>query len=318
MKEIGGYFNLELTNRGGFLHDDGMLLNSCRNALEFVLLSLKPKRIWLPKYTCDSVLQPVKHLKLEYIFYSIDTNLEILDVSLNEGDVLLYTNYYGIKDAYTKELANKYGQQLIIDNAQSYYSERIKGIATIYSPRKFFGVPDGGIAYVDNPTKNKFKQDKSYDRCKHLLRRYDEPASEGYPDFRENDDKLDNNPILLMSELTKAILRNVNYEDVAKIRITNFFALHNFLSNYNQISIDLEDIKCPLVYPYLTNKGIKLHKRLIANKIYVATYWPNIFDWCNSDDFEILLAENSLPLPIDQRYDSTDMNIIINVIKNGK
>lgn len=200
MKEIGGYFNLELTDRGRFLHDDGILLNSCRNALEYVLLSLKPKRIWLPKYTCDSVLQPVKHLKLEHVFYSIDTNLEILDISLNEGDVLLYTNYFGIKEAYTQELAKKYSHQLIIDNAQSYYSERIKGIATIYSPRKFFGVPDGGIAYIDNPIKKKFKQDKSYDRCRHLLRRYDESASKGYSDFRENDDQLDNTQILLMSE----------------------------------------------------------------------------------------------------------------------
>lgn len=318
MKEIGGYFNLELTDRGRFLHDDGILLNSCRNALEYVLLSLKPKRIWLPKYTCDSVLQPVKHLKLEHVFYSIDTNLEILDISLNEGDVLLYTNYFGIKEAYTQELAKKYSHQLIIDNAQSYYSERIKGIATIYSPRKFFGVPDGGIAYVDNPIKLEFKQDKSYDRCRHLLRRYDESASKGYSDFRENDDQLDNTQILLMSELTKAILRNVNYEDVAKIRMNNFITLHSFLSNYNRISIAVEDIKCPLVYPYLTNKGKELHKKLIENNVYVATYWPNIDDWCNSDDFEILLAENCIPLPIDQRYNSTDMNIIINVIENGK
>ena len=162
MKEIRGYFNLELTNKGEFLHDDGILLNSCRNALEFVLLSLRPKRIWLPKYTCDSVLQPVVHLKLNYCFYSIDKNLEILNVSLDEGDVLLYTNYFGLKDSYTKKLSEKYGHQLIIDNAQSYYSERIKGIATIYSPRKFFGVPDGGIAYVDNPINKNYKQNICY------------------------------------------------------------------------------------------------------------------------------------------------------------
>lgn len=314
MKEIGGYFNLELTDRGEFLHDDGILLNSCRNALEFVLLSLKPKRIWLPKYTCDSVLQPVKHLKLEHIFYSIDTNLEILDVSLNEGDVLLYTNYFGIKEAYTQKLAKKYGHQLIIDNAQSYYSERIKGIATIYSPRKFFGVPDGGIAYVDNPIKKKFKQDISYDRCRHLLRRYDESASKGYSDFRENDDQLDNTQILLMSELTKALLRNIDYDNIKIKRNKNFNYLQKKLSETNCLSIKSNDYVCPMIYPYFIAEN-NLRKKLIENKIYVATYWPNVLVDGHIDTFEFNFANYMLPLPIDQRYDIKDMSRIINIIK---
>lgn len=313
MKEIGGYFNLELTERGGFLHDDGILLNSCRNALEFVLLSLRPKRIWLPKYTCDSVLQPVKHLKLNYCFYSIDKNLEIPDLSLDEDDVLLYTNYFGIKDSYTKELAEKYGDQLIIDNAQSYYSERIKGIATIYSPRKFFGVPDGGIAYVDNPINKEFKQDKSYDRCRHLLRRYDETASEGYSDFRDNDDYLDNREILLMSQLTKALLRNFDYDRIKIIRNQNYNYLHNNLSESNRLNIKLENCVCPMVYPYYTKEN-NLRRMLIENKIYVARYWNNVLNENNIETLEFKFANNVLPLPLDQRYDIKDISRIINII----
>lgn len=313
MKEIGGYFNLELADRGGFLHDDGILLNSCRNALEFVLLSLRPKRIWLPKYTCDSVLQPVKHLKLNYCFYSIDKNLEIPDLSLDEDDVLLYTNYFGIKDSYTKELAEKYGDQLIIDNAQSYYSERIKGIATIYSPRKFFGVPDGGIAYVDNPINKEFKQDKSYDRCRHLLRRYDETASEGYSDFRDNDDYLENREILLMSELTKALLRNVDYDRIKIIRNQNYNYIHNNLSESNRLNIKLENCVCPMVYPYYTKEN-NLRRMLIENKIYVATYWNNVLNENNIETLEFKFANNVLPLPLDQRYDIKDISRIINII----
>jgi len=314
MKEIGGYFNLELTNKGEFLHDDGILLNSCRNALEFVLLSLRPKRIWLPKYTCDSVLQPVVHLKLNYCFYSIDKNLEILNVSLDEGDVLLYTNYFGLKDSYTKKLSEKYGHQLIIDNAQSYYSERIKGIATIYSPRKFFGVPDGGIAYVDNPINKKFKQDKSYDRCRHLLMRYDETASEGYSDFRDNDNYLDNREILLMSELTKALLKSVDYVSAKITRNKNFKYLQNKLSETNCLNIQSMDYVCPMVYPYYTRKN-NLRNKLIENKVYVATYWHNVLSENNIETFEFDFADKMLPLSIDQRYDIKDMSRIIKILK---
>jgi hypothetical protein len=48
MKEIGGYFNLELNSHGGFLHDDGILLNSCRNALELVFISMNPSVYGFP------------------------------------------------------------------------------------------------------------------------------------------------------------------------------------------------------------------------------------------------------------------------------
>ena len=40
MGAIGGYFELELLNLGGFLHDDGVLLNSGRSALEYVFRAM--------------------------------------------------------------------------------------------------------------------------------------------------------------------------------------------------------------------------------------------------------------------------------------
>lgn len=61
MKEIGGYFELELTDRGGFPHDDGILVNSGSNALEYILRSLGDvKCVWMPYFTCSIVLKPFK------------------------------------------------------------------------------------------------------------------------------------------------------------------------------------------------------------------------------------------------------------------
>ena len=55
--EIGGYFNFELQNNGNFPHDDGLLLNSGRNALEVIFLSIgKITKLYIPYFTCDSVL----------------------------------------------------------------------------------------------------------------------------------------------------------------------------------------------------------------------------------------------------------------------
>ena len=145
---IGGYFELELSHMDGFPHDDGALLNSGRNALEYVLRSLPNVRmLWVPYYTCKVILEPLEKLNVEYSFYHIDSRLELdRTIDLQNGECLLYTNYFGIKDEYVRTLAKRYGSSLIVDNAQAWFAEPIEGVSTIYSPRKYVGVPDGGIA----------------------------------------------------------------------------------------------------------------------------------------------------------------------------
>ncbi len=60
----------------------------------------------------------------------------------------LCTNYFGIKDEFITSLS-KQVSNLIVDNAQSFFSNPIENIDTFYSPRKFFGVSDGAYLYCD-------------------------------------------------------------------------------------------------------------------------------------------------------------------------
>ena len=61
VKPIGGYFELELSCFGNFPHRDGLLVNIGRNALELILRSIKNiKTLYIPYYTCDVVLEPLK------------------------------------------------------------------------------------------------------------------------------------------------------------------------------------------------------------------------------------------------------------------
>ena len=317
-KEIGGYFQLELSNKGSFMHDNGVLLNSGRNALEYILRAKgNISRLWIPYYTCDTVLEPLVKLNLPYSFYSIDEQLELQKlIELQQGEYILYTNYFGVKDRYVHYLSEQYGSQLVVDNAQALYAEVIKGISTLYSPRKFVGIPDGGIAYEDLPLERQvYELDKSYCRCGHLLRRYDEPASDGYIDFRANSGQLVMQPVREMSLLTRALLSNIDFIQVRERRLKNFAYLHKHLGTSNLLDLNIPFF-CPMVYPYRMREGADIRKKLIADKIYVATYWPNVFQWCASDALECRLADDILPLPIDQRYGSCDMERILNVINN--
>ncbi len=319
IKPIGGYFELELSNRGGFLHDDGILLNSGRNALEYILRSLPEiKNLYIPYFTCDVVMEPIEKLTIPYSRYHINECLEISeDINVQEGEYILYTNYYGIKDNYCKVLAERYGDKLIIDNAQAFYSKRIAGIKTFYSPRKFVGIPDGGIAYIeDGISIDQFEQDQSWGRCSHLLKRYDLIPSDGYADFKANSRKLANQPIKRMSNLTRSLLCSIDLEEKKEARRQNFNELHNAFKSINKLdTIHLDDFEAPLVYPLWVEKGKELKSKLIKKQTFCATYWPNVFDWCKENDLEYNLANDIICIPIDQRYDSEDMERIIKIIK---
>lgn len=314
MKSIGGYFELELRHIGNVPHSDGIFLNSGKNALEYLLLSLKPKKVFIPYFTCDVVLEPFKKLKIEYEFYHINDKLELAQrLVLKEFEFLLVNNYFGIKDDYIKYLAEIYKNHLIVDNAQALYAMATQHC--IYSPRKFVGIPDGGIVITDKPLLCDLGIDSSYNRCSHLLKRYDLGASAGYVDFKDNSQILLSQPIRRISPLSMALLNSIDFEDIKKKRLENFYKLHDALKTSNQLSISLSSMSVPMVYPYLC-RDENLREKLISEKVFVATYWPNVLTWCNEEDIEYGFTKYLLPIPCDQRYKQDDLKKIIEIINS--
>lgn len=312
---IGGYFSLELKDMQPFHKAENSLsLNTGRNCLEYLLEVNDFKLVYIPYFTCEVILEPFKKLSIAYQFYSIDENLEpIFDFdSLEENEAFLYTNYFGIKDNYVNKLSS-YGINLIIDNAQSFFSQPVKGVDTFYSARKFVGVSDGAYLFTNKYLDRELKQDQSYNRMEYLLKRIDTSAEQGYNAFTENDRSLVGQPIKRMSKLTEFILKSVDYETVKLKRLSNFRFLHEILKNSNQLVFDLNENQVPMVYPYWA-KDLTLRQRLLENKIYTATYWPNVKEWCNPKSLEYRLMDEVVYLPIDQRYNIDTMKEILKYV----
>lgn len=318
MKEIGGYFELELPRmQHDFIHSGCVMVNSGRHALEYILRGLgsRVKRILIPYYTCDVVLHTIRKLNICYDFYHIDNDLELdSDLQLKDGEYIIVNNYFGIKDEYISRMASKYKSHLIIDNAQAWYAPEILGFNTFYSPRKFFGLPDGGCALATSVINKDLEKDCSYERCSHLLKRIDINASAGYDDFRKNSAILKDEPLKGMSDLTYRMLSSIDFEWAKTQRRANYDMLDSALCCSNLLKLPCTDsFACPMVYPYMT-EDVELRHKLIANNVFVAQYWPNVFDWCDSDSLEFELAKKLIPLPIDQRYGAEDMKMIIDII----
>ena len=63
-----------------------------------------------------------------------------------------------------------------------------------------------------------------------------------------------------------------------------------------------------MIFPYITEAGGGIFReRLIQNKVFVAKYWPNVDLWAGENTTETRMANNILPLPVDQRYGLDDM-----------
>ena len=311
---IGGYFELELP-MGGEFHKNAIRLNTGRNAFEYILRARDYKKVFLPFYTCEAMLEPINKLGLEYEFYHIDEFfLPVFDFSIiSANDAFVYNNYFGICDSQVSEVS-KVCKNLIVDNSQAFFSNPLPGVDTFYSPRKFFGLPDGAYLCSDKKLNTEFPRDISYERCGHLLGRIDSGAEQFYDKFRENSKNLSGQPIKTMSNLTLKLLQSIDYNYIAKKRIENFLYLHNALKRHNKLDIKTESNVIPMGYPFLADNGVGLKKELIERKIFIATYWPNVFKWCDSSCYENWLAGNLLLLPTDQRYDESHIKQLLRLI----
>lgn len=324
MEPIGGYFSLEL-NDGRERHTRAIRLNAGRYALEYILKARGYRKVYLPYFICDSVLQPINRLGVEYEFYHINEMLEpAKELHPKDDEAVLYVNYFGLKNSFAATFCFTY-RNTILDQTQAFYSEPGNSTEdpsvqcdTFYSCRKYFGVPDGAYLYTNRILDEEIPQDESFERMAFLTKRIDRSPQEGYADFHANDKNLSTVGMRRMSKLTQAMMSGIDYVAKANRRIRNFHIFDKELRSTNQYKADMDNGTVPLVYPYLIEDGVRLRQHLIENQIFCARYWPNVLEWCKKDDWEYHLTENLVCIPIDQRYGEKEMNRIINLIKELK
>ncbi len=308
MKEIGGYFGLEPLINNEY-YTNLIAVNNARNGLLYLLKAKKIKKLYIPYLLCDSVPGVCDREGYSYEYYHITPDfLPIFEKDLSDGEYLYVVNYYGqIDNSKAQELKQHFGN-VILDNVQAFFQIPIPGIDTVYSCRKFFGVPDGGYVATDAVLNEAVLQDVSKDRMHHVLGRFEgECASDYYGDFKANDHSFVELELRAMSKLTHNILGAIDYEAVRTKREGNFALLHAHLCKKNKLPLT-----CPVgpyAYPFYCDDGMTVKKKLAEKKIFVATLWPNVLNM--TDTLEKDYAENVLPLPCDQRYDASDMMRII-------
>jgi hypothetical protein len=277
---------------------------------------VKPSLVYVPFYTCKASLEPFDRAKVAYKYYEIDASLDpkILPV-LKGNEYFLFVNYFDLKRDTALKLSDKYGDKLIVDCAQAFFMKGNGKSWFFNSCRKFFGVPDGSYLYApENVTFPPVSQKNEAYYFDHLLKRFNGYPAEGYTGFIQNELACGSD-ILSISKLSEYLLSNIEYQEVAIKRRSNFEYLHKVLGRYNMLRIMPDESNVPMCYPLVLQN--ELERELLYKKnIFIPAFWKDLLG-CEPGKFEMekSIAKRLLPLPIDHRYGSDDMERLVCTLK---
>ena len=294
------------------LHESAKKLNCGRNCLAYLIKVRGITSIALPFFLCESIKNICKKYNVNIRYYDLNDSLMPKDLILKNDEWLYVVNYYGqIDSIQVKSLSLRY-KHIIVDYAHAYFDMPIEGVDSIYTCRKFFGVPDGAFLYTDSDLLEPIECDESFERMHFLLGRYERSASEFYNEYIENNRIFTTQPIKCMSKLTQNLLRNIDYERVKMVRTENYTYLASRLHDFNLL--DIHKVEGAFAYPLMLKEAQKVRNHLIQNKIYIPVLWPNVINDVDEESYECQLAKNILPLPCDQRYGIEEMEYMVELI----
>lgn len=313
--------------------------NSGRSAIRGVLRQLKGQRALLPSYVCQAVIQAFEQENYSVDFYNINTDLSIdledvkrkCELGIN---VFFLIHYYGTlqeqKDlTEIKELCSQRSITIIEDTTHSFLTKvHTIGDYCIASLRKWFALPDGGVAYslqtLDDPATgctNSLTNTRTagmFLKGLHLKGLVD--SKELYLRLMlEAEKMLDQiTELCTMSDFSRRLLQTFDVEKAIQKRKQNAEFLHRNINNplikpvFAAINPDI----CPFFYPVYAEDREKVRQYLIQHHIYCPVHWP--VEESRLLEFAPIkyISENVISIPIDQRYSIADMEYICNVV-NG-
>jgi hypothetical protein len=318
----------------------GTWTTSGRSALQALLRMLEGKgvsHVHLPSYLCESLLQPVQALGLEYSFYPVGRDFSS-QPDPPPGSAVLVIDYFGWVSPVVAQVgalaaAGKYW--LIEDASQALFSNwggnSGPGHYTLLSPRKFAPLPLGGWCSAEVPV------GRATESLRQLVQRsmdarlakgvylkdHEAKINSSIEDsymaaFRDVEAFLDAD--ISVTEAPQAVLEvaaGLDWEDIAGRRRENWSVLDEMLEGKIEKPLGvLPEGVVPLGYIIIVNDRDRIRKALAGERIFCPVHWPlpsevNLRDFPNAH----YMSSRALTLPVDQRYGLDDMAYISDLIK---
>lgn len=335
---IGGMFDLQVmpTSEGvplPFLKDQSIFLTNARSGIWLLVQHLLPGCVWMPSYLCPSMLDAVDPRVAQIKLYEVDYNLAVASSewieSVQPNDVVVFIDYFGFTyDPVCAARVKERGAWVLEDASQALLSEEIGRFSdfTVFSPRKFVGIPDGGIltlnceiglqvdaleaapaewwlkAFVASVMRREFDLYGGSRQWFELFQQTEADSPIGF---------------YAMSELSRMILlHSIDYPMIAQQRCRNYEVLVNALSDL-ALFPNLPSHVVPLGFPIRVRERDEVRRALFAHEIYPPVHWSLEGAVPESYRGSHKLAAEIMTLPCDQRYNSNDMERLAQLVRGA-
>lgn len=311
MRPIGGFFELELPHGGNKYHEDAIGLSTGRACIGVFIEQVRPKKVFVPHYTCDATFHPFQQKGISLELYEIDENLEPLYLpQLKSGEYFLYTNYFGVKEEYIRYLVDHYRERVFVDNTHCFFHKGYPGVWSFTSARKHFGVPDGAFLYAGAPLSTKFLPFEEITLSPYLNRLLGNQVL-AFEQYQAHEASL-NCDINGISIYSYRVLGTVDFEKVQQRRKANFDYLQERLQGLNRLGFMKSE--SPFCYPLWPKIPIS-HRDFHNELVFVPSYWKEIQNRVTKDNaFSVAFSASLLPLPVDHRYGREEMDRMVDII----
>jgi dTDP-4-amino-4,6-dideoxygalactose transaminase len=315
--------------------------SSGRGAISLILAQIKPARrvVLLPLYTCASVLMPFVKQDYEIQFYDQQLDLGNDDHEFMEAvekikpGIVFLNAYFGFDTlANLRPLYRWLREQGIIvieDITHALFSTFPKTGADYYiaSLRKWFALPDGGVAISTEKSlhagKLQIHEELVQVNLKAIAMKNEYTGSldgklktEYRKLFYSTEAMLnDDCGVYAMSSVAHGILAKTDFHTLASVRRENFKYLLSRIEKsplLTPVFGNLPEGIVPLYFPvYVPGDRDKLRAFLAEAEIYAPVHWE-IPNKCLNQltDSTSCIYSNILSIPCDQRYSCTDFNRI--------
>lgn len=332
---IGGMFGLEVPSvptgfAPPFITDHSVLLATARSGIMLLIQQLAPGCIWMPSYFCNHILQILQELGPQLNFYEVDYDLCLPSLTwvdqVQPNDLVIVADYFGFPaDINAKKRLNEQGALVLEDASQALLSRPVGQYAdfVLYSPRKFLGVPDGGVlnstsgVMLDQIPLATISADWWLQAFQATLLRREFDHHGGDRQWFELFKTVERDGPLTpsaMSGFSKTVLCSCcNYPLMAEKRIKNYQQLSSRLSDLALFPC-LPDGVVPLGFPIRVQDRDRVRQVLFSQEIYPPVHWeiggvvPDRFQGSHRLSAEIMT------LPCDQRYGLDEMDRISSAV----
>lgn len=299
-----------------------------RSALLRWLWQKGVETVWMPAYLQASLYASIANCQLTPKFYKLDPRLETAGdflESVQPGEAVLTINYLGrpIGQEFADRLASRNDIHWVQDLAQSL--DRPCGPesnAVIYSPRKLFGVPDGGIIVgPDTGNLSDWLEGANFPvisgRLDYLARSLEnEGSSPGAALIQKKSDLEHPMSRHKMSRITESILKRIPLGEVSEKRRQNWQTLYRKLGEYCLWPLEIPPFT-PFAFPFLGPLNFPLeilHTFLARQNIACERMWHPLPVSATSFPQEDALSRRLLLLPCNQELNQKDLDQVAEAV----